>query len=352
MKGLINCANDVALEQIEGLVASRPELKLNQQPRYVWHELSPNQVALISGGASGHEPMHTGFVGKGMLTGACPGEIFTRVTPDQIYECASKVKTDQGVLFFVQNYVGDIINFKLASELLHADGVNVGYVLIDDDVAVTDSLYTQGRRGGAGTVLLEKIVGAAAQQGYSLTECEALAKRVVNRCRSIAVALQPCTVPASGLPIFTLNPDDVEFGVGIHGEPGLAQIKYTSADDLVDKMFMALKENISYERMLSQWNRKEGSWDEVITRIDDFEPNQDYIAIVNGLGSTPVSQLYIAYKRLLNNCENESYRLSRNMVGNYCTAIDMQGFSLTLLKADAEIIELFDSPVDTAELRW
>ncbi|ASU21267.1 dihydroxyacetone kinase [Vibrio qinghaiensis] len=352
MKGLINCVNNVALDQLHGLVASRPGLKFNADPRYVWHEQSPNQVSLISGGASGHEPLHAGFVGKGMLTGACPGEMFTRVTPDQIYECANKVKTEHGILFFVQNYVGDIINFKLATELLHADGVNVGYVLIDDDVAVTDSLYTQGRRGGAGTVLLEKIVGAAALQGYSLAECEELGKRVVNNCRSIAVALEPCTVPASGIPTFNLNPNDVEFGVGIHGEPGTAQINFTNANDLVDKMFMALKENERYERTLSQWNRKEGIWDEVNTRVEDFVTNQNYIAIVNGLGSTPVSQLYIAYKQLLNNCDKESYHIVRNMVGNYCTAIDMQGFSITLLQADPEMVELFDAPVDTAELRW
>ncbi|WP_038175085.1 dihydroxyacetone kinase subunit DhaK [Vibrio pacinii] len=352
MKGLINSANNVALEQVKGLVASRQELKLNEQPRYVWHELSPNQVALISGGASGHEPLHTGFVGKGMLTGACPGEIFTRVTPDQIYECASRVNTDQGVLFFVQNYIGDIINFKLATELLHADDIQVGYVLIDDDVAVSDSLFTRGRRGAAGTVLLEKIVGAAAQQGYSLEACEALGRRVANSCRSIAVALKPCAVPASGIPTFTLNDGEVEFGVGIHGEPGSERFDYTNADDLVDKMFDALKENSDFERSVSHWNRKDGVWDEVDSSIAKFEPNQDYIAIVNGLGSTPVSQLYIAYKQLFNNCQNENYHIARNMVGNYCTAIDMQGFSITLLKADKEMIELFDAPVDTAELRW
>lgn len=352
MKGLINCANNIALDQLKGLVASRPQLRLNEEPRYVWYEQSPNQVALVSGGASGHEPLNTGFVGQGMLSGACPGEIFTRVTPDQIYECANKVKSDNGVLFLVQNYVGDIINFKLTVELLHADGIEAGFVLIDDDIAVIDSLYTQGRRGSAGMVLLEKIIGAAAQKGYSLEECEKLGRRVANNCRSIAVALDSCTVPASGLPTFTLNEDEIEFGVGIHGEPGSKKIPYTQADDLVDQMFISLKENISYERRLIAWDRKEGMWNERYSQVDEFKPEQEYIAIVNGLGSTPESQLYIAYKQLFSNCQNEGYHIARSLIGNYCTAIDMQGFSITLLKADKEILELFDAPVDTAALRW
>ncbi|MBR9786651.1 MAG: dihydroxyacetone kinase [Vibrionaceae bacterium] len=352
MKGLFNCANNIALDQLRGLVASRPQLKLNEQPCYVWHELSPDQVALVSGGASGHEPLNTGYVGKGMLTGACPGEIFTRVTPDQIYECANKVTSDKGVLFLVQNYIGDIINFKLAVELLHADGIQAGYVLIDDDVAVTNSLYTKGRRGAAGMVLLEKIVGAAALRGYTLEECEQLGRRVVNNCRSIAVGLESCTVPASGLPTFSLKEGEVEFGVGIHGEPGSQQIPYTQADELVDKMFIALKENSSFERPITEWDRKEGMWTESNSYVEEFKPEQNYIAIVNGLGSTPESQLYIAYKQLFNNCQNEGYQIARSLIGNYCTAIDMQGLSITLLRADDEILALFDAPVDTAALRW
>ena len=352
MKKLINNVEDVVLEQVAGLVASRPELKVNSHPCYVWHEQSPDQVALVSGGASGHEPMHIGYVGKGMLTGACPGEIFVRATPDQIYECGSQVSTDKGVLFLVKNYKGDGKNFKLAVELLHADGMKVGLVLIDDDVAVKDSLYTTGRRGITGTVLVEKIVGAAAEKGYSLEQCEELGRRVNNNCRSISIALGACVVPAAGQPSFELAENEVEFGIGIHGEPGIERIEYTCADELVDKMFMALKENVEYSRTLRIWDREEGQWDEIESSIEQFEANQDYIAIVNGLGSTPKSELYIAYRRLVESCQKANFRIVRNMVGNYCTALNMEGISITLLKADQEMIELFDAPVDTAAIKW
>ncbi|WP_275862751.1 dihydroxyacetone kinase subunit DhaK [Vibrio sp. CAU 1672] len=352
MKKLINNVEDVVLEQVAGLAASRPELKVNPHPCYVWHELSPEQVALVSGGASGHEPMHIGYVGKGMLTGACPGEIFVRATPDQIYECGSQVSNEKGVLFLVKNYKGDGKNFKLAVELLHADGVKVGFVLIDDDIAVKDSLYTTGRRGVAGTVLAEKIVGAAAEKGYTLEQCVELGRRVNNNCRSIAVALGACEVPAAGQPSFELAENEVEFGIGIHGEPGIERVKYTSADELVDKMFMALKENTGYCRTLRTWDCEEGQWDEFESLTEEFEADQDYIAIVNGLGSTTQSELYIAYRRLTQLCEKANFRIVRNMVGNYCTALNMEGVSITLLKADQEMIELFDAPVDTPALKW
>lgn len=352
MKKLINKTEHVVLEQVAGLVASRPELKVNNHPCYVWHEQSPNQVALVSGGASGHEPMHIGYVGKGMLTGACPGELFIRATPDQIYECASQVSTDQGVLFLIKNYVGDGMNFKLAVELLHSDGVNVGSVLIDDDVAVIDSLYTTGRRGVAGTVLVEKLVGAAAEKGYTLEQCEALGRRINNNCRSINVALNACVVPAAGKPSFELADNEVEFGVGIHGEPGTGVIEYTNAANLIEKMFVTLTENIEYTRTLRIWDREEGKWDSIESSVEGFESDQDYIAIVNGLGSTPMSELYISYGLLLENCQKTGFRIVRNMVGNYCTALDMEGISITLLKADQEMIDLFDAPVDTAAIKW
>ncbi|WP_117232859.1 dihydroxyacetone kinase subunit DhaK [Vibrio maerlii] len=352
MKKLINNVENVVLDQVQGLVASRQTLKLNQHPCYIWHEESPRQVALVSGGASGHEPMHTGYVGEGMLTGAVPGEIFIRATPDQIYECASKVSRDEGVLFLVKNYVGDGMNFKLAVELLHADGVKVGAVLIDDDIAVNDSLYTSGRRGMTGTVLVEKIVGAAAAKGYSLEQCEELGRRVNNNCRSISVALSPCTVPAADQPSFELGNNEIEFGIGIHGEPGIERIEFTSANDVVDKMFVALKENIPYSRTLPVWDKEEGGWDDLESSVDDFESEHDYIAIVNGLGGTPKSELYVVYKRLAENCERENFRLARNLVGEYCTALNMEGISITLLKADKEMIDLFDAPVNTAAMTW
>ena len=352
MKKLINNIENVVLEQVAGLAASRPELKVNNHPCYVWHEQSPDQVALVSGGASGHEPMHIGYIGKGMLTGACPGEIFVRATPDQIYECASQVSTEKGVLFIVKNYTGDGKNFKLAVELLHADGIKVGAVLVDDDIAVIDSLYTTGRRGITGTVLVEKIVGAAAEKGYSLEQCVELGRRINNNCRSISVALSACVVPAAGQPSFELADNEVEFGIGIHGEPGIERMTYTNADDLVDKMFQKLKENVEYSRTLRNWNREEGQWDEVESSIEQFDGDQDYIAIVNGLGSTPMSELYIAYRRLTECCKQANFRIVRNMVGNYCTALNMEGISITLLKADPEMIELFDAPVDTAAIKW
>ncbi|WED26327.1 dihydroxyacetone kinase subunit DhaK [Vibrio sp. DW001] len=352
MKKLINNVEDVVQDQLSGLVASRPELKVNYEPRYVWHEQSLGQVALVSGGASGHEPLHVGFVGKGMLTGACPGEIFIRPTIDQMYECANQVNTGEGVLFLIKNYTGDVLNFGIAVELLHADGIKVGSVLIDDDVAVKGSLYTSGRRGVAGTVLVEKIVGAAADKGYSLEQCEELGRRVNNNCRSLAVALNACVVPAASKPSFELAENEVEFGIGIHGEPGIERITYTNADELVDKMFVELKENEEYSRTLRIWNRKEGEWDEVESSIEKFEKNQDYIAIINGLGGTPISELYSVYRRLAEICEKERFRIVRNMVGNYCTSLNMEGVSITLLKVDKEMVELFDAPVDTAAIKW
>ncbi|RJX74361.1 dihydroxyacetone kinase subunit DhaK [Vibrio sinensis] len=352
MKKLINNVEDVVKQQMEGLAMSRPELKVSYEPRYMWHEETPGQVALVSGGGCGHEPLHAGFIGKGMLTGACPGEVFTSPTPDQMYECGNQVNSGEGVLFFIKNYTGDVLNFETAVELLDADGIKVGSVLIDDDVAVKDSLYTAGRRGVAGTVLVEKIVGAAAQKGYSLEKCEELARRINNNCRSFGVALSACVVPAAGKPSFILADDEVEFGVGIHGEPGIERTKYTGADELVDRMFAELIENISYTRTLRIWNREESMWDEVESTIEDFSADNDYIVIVNGLGATPESELYGVYRRLAENCQNSGYRIARNMVGNYCTSLNMEGVSITLLKADAEMIELFDAPVDTAAIKW
>lgn len=352
MKQLINDVEQVVLDQVAGLTASRPEIKVNQSPFYVWHDLSPNQVALVSGGASGHEPMHVGFVGKGMVTGACPGEIFTRATPDQIYECASRVSTDKGVLFLIKNYIGDVLNFKLAVELLHADGIKVGSVLIDDDMAVESSLYTTGRRGAAGTVLVEKLLGAAAERGYSLRQCETLGRRIINNCRTIGIALNAPIVPEADNPCFELADHEVEFGVGIHGEPGIGRIEYASANVLVDKMFSALKEDASYTRQINVWDREEGRWNETEFTTEKFEPDHDYIVIVNGFGGTPQSQLYVAYQQLAKSCQQENFRIARNMVGSYCTALDMEGISITLLKADKEMIELFDAPVDTPALKW
>ncbi|MDF5586074.1 dihydroxyacetone kinase subunit DhaK, partial [Vibrio parahaemolyticus] len=234
----------------------------------------------------------------------------------------------------------------------HTDGIKGGAVLVDDDVAGKDSLYTAGRRGVAGTVLVEKLVGAAANKGYSLEQCEALARRVNNHCRSFGVALNACVVPAAGKPSFVLEDDEVEFGVGIHGEPGIKRVKYTDADTLVDEMFAEVAENTPYQRTLRIWNRDEGEWDEVESSIEPFAAEHDYIVMVNGMGGTPISELYGVYRRLAHNCEQAGFRIVRNMVGNFCTSLDMEGVSITLLKADKEMLELFDAPVDTAAIRW
>ncbi|PVZ83944.1 dihydroxyacetone kinase subunit DhaK [Serratia sp. S1B] len=352
MKKLINEIEDLVKEQMEGLALAHPELKISYQPRYMWHEQSPGQVALISGGGSGHEPLHAGFIGRGMLTGACPGEVFTSPTPDQMYECGHKLNSNEGVLFFIKNYTGDVLNFETAVELLHADDILVGSVLIDDDVAVKDSLYTAGRRGVAGTVLVEKIVGAAADKGYNLAECEALARRVNNATRSFGAALSACTVPAAGKPSFILADDEVEFGVGIHGEPGIELSKFTNADTLVDNMFAQLVDNTPYTRHHRHWDRTTAQWNDVEVTNIPFEAQQEYIVLVNGLGATPESELYGVYRRVAHNCEQAGFRIARCLVGNYCTALNMEGVSITLLKADQEMLMLWDAPVNTPALRW
>ncbi len=269
-----------------------------------------------------------------MLDGACPGEIFTSPTPDQMYECGQAVDGGAGVLFLVKNYTGDVLNFETAVELLHGDGVKVGFSLIDDDVAVKDSLYTAGRRGVATTVLCEKLVGAAAEAGYDLARCEALARRINNQSRTIGVATHACTVPAAGKPSFTLADNEMEFGVGIHGEPGIERRPFTDLNTLVDDMFSELADNTPYGRTLRHWDRGD--------RV---------IALVNSLGGTPISELYGVYGRLATLCEEAGIHLVRNLIGPYCTSLDMTGISITLLKVDDELMTLWDAPVHTPALR-
>ncbi|MFT6986485.1 MAG: dihydroxyacetone kinase-like protein [Psychromonas sp.] len=352
MKQLINKVENIVEEQISGMALAHPELQYNAHPRYLIGPSSSEKVALISGGGSGHEPLHIGFIGQGMLTAACPGEIFTSPTPDQMYECAKAVNNQAGILFLIKNYTGDVLNFETAVELLHSDGIAVGSVLIDDDVAVKDSIYTAGRRGVAATVLVEKIVGAAAQRGYSLTQCEILARRVNNAARSFGVALSACTVPAAGKPSFILEDDIVEFGVGIHGEPGIERKAYTDLDSLIEQMFAEIKDCPEYTRILQQWDRETGQWLKNPVTIEPFVANEQYIVLVNGFGGTPESQLYGAYAKLTECCAQANFKIARQLVGNYCTALNMQGLSITLLKADAEILALWDDPVNTPALRW
>lgn len=354
MKKLINRVEDVLNEQLIGLAKAHPELKLHQDPVYITRADAPitGKVALLSGGGSGHEPMHCGFIGKGMLTGACPGEIFTSPTPDKMFECAMNIDGGEGVLLIIKNYTGDILNFETATELLHESGIKVATVVVDDDVAVKDSLYTAGRRGVANTVLIEKLVGAAAERGDSLESCAELGRKLNNQGHSLGIALSACTVPAAGIPSFELHDDEMEFGVGIHGEPGIDRRRFTSLDNTVDEMFNTLLENSQYSRTLRQWDRSKGNWLEVKQEKQALQRNDKVIVMVNNLGATPLSELYGIYNRLEACCQKAGITIVRNLVGTWCTSLDMAGFSITLLKADDEVLTLWDAPVHTPALNW
>ncbi|MDH3000768.1 dihydroxyacetone kinase [Chelonobacter oris] len=354
MKKWINNLENVLKEQISGLILSNPNLKLNAEPLYVCRADSPvdGKVAIISGGGSGHEPMHAGFVGAGMLDGACPGEIFTSPTPDQMVACASAVDSGRGVLLLIKNYTGDVLNFETAVEILHDGGTPVATVLIDDDVAVKDSLYTAGRRGVANTVLLEKILGAAAERGDSLAQLAELGARLNNAGHSIGVALAACTVPAAGKPSFTLAENEMEFGVGIHGEPGIERRPFVNLDQTVDQMFATLIENGGFERPIRHWDNQSAVWQEMYEAKSALQRGDRVIALVNNLGGVPLSELYGVYHRLTSCCSQFGLSIERNLVGAFCTSLDMQGVSITLLKVDDDILSLWDAPVNTAGLRW
>ncbi len=354
MKKLINRVEEVLSEQLSGLALAHPKLTLHQDPVYVTRADAPvaGKVALLSGGGSGHEPMHCGFIGQGMLSGACPGEIFTSPTPDKMFECAMHIDGGEGVLLIIKNYTGDILNFETATELLHESGVKVSTIVVDDDVAVKDSLYTAGRRGVANTVLIEKLVGAAAERGDSLTACAELGRKLNNLGHSIGIATGACTVPAAGQPSFTLKDDEMEFGVGIHGEPGIDRRRFTSLDQTVDEMFDILLENGTYSRKLRQWDTAQGSWQDVQQSKQALHKGDRVIALVNNLGATPLSELYGAYNRLAQRCQQAGISIERNLVGTYCTSLDMTGFSITLLSVDDDTLTLWDAPVHTPGLNW
>ena len=355
MKKLINAVDDVVKEQLEGMAAAHPDLlRVNYDPRYIVRADAPVQgkVAVISGGGSGHEPMHGGFVGRGMLDGACPGEMFTSPTPDQVYACAQAVDGGAGVLMIVKNYTGDVLNFETALELAHFDGIPVQSVLIDDDAAVKDSLYTAGRRGVGATVLAEKIVGAAAEAGYDLDACADLCRRVNRYARSIGIALTSCTVPAAGRPTFDLDDGEFEFGIGIHGEPGRQRLPMRPADEITEMMAAAILDDGPYTRTVREWNRQAGEWLDVTRTDDPFQPGDGVIVFVNSMGGTPLSELYIVYRKLAEILAQRGIRIQRNLIGPYITSLEMQGISITLLKTDDEILKLWDAPVLTPGLRW
>ncbi len=330
MKKLINSPEDVVSESVEGLVfAHESLLELHPSARVVMRrDRRREKVALISGGGSGHEPLHVGYVGYGMLDAACPGEIFTSPTPDQMYEAAKATDRGQGILFIVKNYTGDTMNFSIAVDLLTAEDYSVEQVVIADDVAVKDSLYTAGRRGVGGTVFAEKIVGAKAEEGASLEELKELCEKVSNDVRSMGVALTSPTVPASGKPTFEIATDEMEIGIGIHGEPGRERVKLRTAKEIVEVMAKAIVEDLP------------------------FVAGDQVAVMVNGMGGSPLIELYLVYRELKNYLDKIGIGISRSLVGNYITSLEMQGVSITLLRLDEELKRLWDAPVCTPALRW
>jgi len=353
MKKMINTIDELVTESLQGMAQAHPELDINLEPMYITrHNNGKKKVALISGGGSGHEPMHGGYVGLGMLDGACPGAIFTSPTPDQMYECAIKANTGEGVLFLVKNYTGDVLNFETAVELIQDEGIPVQLALIDDDVAVKDSLYTAGRRGVETTVIAEKILGAAAEDGYKLSRMTALATRIANQGRTFSVALHACTVPAAGKLSFDLGDNEIEFGVGIHGEPGIERREFTDSDTITTAMMEQILDNTPYERVVRHWNNENADWIESKEITEPLNANDKVIVMINNLGSVPQTELYIVYRKVAQILGEANIEIVRNMVGTYCTSLDMQGVSITVLKVDDEMLLLFDKPVATPALRW
>ncbi|MFF8773075.1 dihydroxyacetone kinase subunit DhaK [Kitasatospora sp. NPDC015120] len=329
MKKLINAAESVLEDALAGVAAAHPELSVDIAGRVITRAVRPAapKVALVSGGGSGHEPLHGGFVGPGMLDAACPGEVFTSPVPDQMLAAAKAVDCGAGVVFVVKNYTGDVMNFELAAELAAEEGIEVRTVLVNDDVAVEDSTWTAGRRGTGATVLVEKIAGALAERGAALDEVAALGERVNAASRSFAIALSAATVPAAGKPGFELAEDEIEVGVGIHGEPGRRRERLRPARELVAEVV------------------------ETILTDHHLTAGDTVIALVNGLGGTPLMELYIVFGEVCARLAEHGITVARSLVGNYVTSLDMAGFSLTLAKADGQLLELWDAPVDTPALK-
>ena len=353
MKKLINKPEDMVRESMEGMALAHADMiAVHTAPAFVYRKDAPvkGKVALISGGGSGHEPLHSGFVGMGMLDAACPGEVFTSPTPDQMLEAARKVQAGSGVLNIVKNYSGDVMNFEMAAELMSSENIEVRNVLVDDDVAVQDSLYTQGRRGVGSTVLVEKICGAAAEAGYDLHRLLELGIRVSSCGRSMGLALTSCTVPASGTPTFELGEDEMEVGIGIHGEPGRKRQPLQSADDVTELLAGSIIEDPPYTRTVRSWDGK--GWQEQEITDKSFARGDNVLAFVNGMGGTPLSELYIVYRKLCELCSAKGLRIVRTLLGNFITSLEMQGCSITLLRMDDELMKLWDAPVCTPSLRW
>lgn len=325
MKKLINDVANVLTESLDGFAAAHGDIvTLGPEHKFVQRKvLRSGKAALISGGGSGHEPLHAGFVGHGMLDAACPGQVFTSPTPDQMLAAADAVDGGAGVMFIVKNYEGDIMNFDMAREMSER---GIETVITDDDVAVENSLYTIGRRGVAGTLVVEKVVGAAAEQGADLMTLKKLGDRVNTATRSMGVALTSCTVPAAGKPTFELSDSEMEMGVGIHGEPGRRRVTLRSADQIAEEMIAAI--------------------------AGDLKVKGDALLFLNGFGGTPLMELYLMYHAAAKQLAKHGINPKRALVGNYVTSLDMAGCSITVTMFDDEITKGWDAPVHTAALRW
>ena len=328
MKKLINSPETVVTQALQGVAAAHPQLHVDVENKVITRAGGPTngKVGLVSGGGSGHEPLHGGFVGYGMLDAACPGEVFTSPVPDQMLIATRAVNGGAGVLHVVKNYTGDVLNFQMAAEMAEDEGVEVVPVVINDDVAVEDSLYTAGRRGTGATVFVEKIAGALAEEGADLAAVAAVAREVNDRSRSFGVALSSCIVPAAGKPTFELGDSEIELGIGIHGEPGRTRVAHTAASDLAAVALDAISADLSFEG--------------------------DLLVMVNGMGGTPLIELYVMFDEVRRYLEARGARVARNLVGNYITSLEMQGFSVTVCQLTDTLTRLWDAPVDTAALRW
>ncbi|HEY0733523.1 MAG TPA: dihydroxyacetone kinase subunit DhaK [Herpetosiphonaceae bacterium] len=331
MKKLINSPETVVRDELLGMAAAHPELiQVHFDPDYIVRADAPvrGKVGLLSGGGSGHEPMHGGFVGYGMLDAACPGAVFTSPVPDQMLAATKAIDGGAGVLHIVKNYTGDVMNFEMAAELAQVEGIEIASVVTNDDVAVKDSLYTAGRRGVGVTVLLEKICGGAAEAGLSLAEVTRIAQKVNGQGRSMGMALTSCAVPAAGKPTFEIGDDEMEIGIGIHGEPGRKRMNLQSAREITEMLASAVLDDLPFNR------------------------GDQVLAFVNGMGGTPLIELYVVYNELVSLCKDRGVTISRNLIGNYITSLEMAGCSITLLKLDDELTRFWDAPVHTAGLRW
>jgi dihydroxyacetone kinase-like protein len=331
MKKLINQPDQIVRESLEGIQAAHGDLlRVNLDPAYIARADAPvtGKVALVSGGGSGHEPMHGGFVGFGMLDAACPGAVFTSPTPDQMQAATQAVSSGAGVLHIVKNYTGDVLNFEMGAELARMDGIEVEAVVINDDVAVQDSLYTAGRRGVGATVIAEKLGGAAAEQRRSLAQVAEVCRKVNANGRSMGIALTSCTVPHAGKPTFDLPDDEMEIGIGIHGEPGRRRVKLQPAADIAEMLLTPILDDLPFQR------------------------GDQVLAFVNGMGGTPLIELYIVYNEVQKILSGRGIAISRRLIGSYITSLDMAGCSVTLVRLDDDLTALWDAPVHTPALRW